>query len=283
MTIQDWMNRGNHRQKKEPTLTSNDEQNTGITDAQMAARWAAIALEEGRYELGRALANIAATADRIDQDARQQLAPVPLLVQCTDEWQPIHEAGTRPDACGTCASARAAAEAPAAASVPHVAREVKSCPACGSDRWVAVSFDAGYTRRRQCVPCGKVWPGVIARPALVDEHAVRQVVSPSHPIEFPDGADGPTGDGNADVPALASDAQTQIFGPVAVPSLAVPMAGRCNHVVRSAGEGVQTNMLCWRPIWLDPDAAPGTHPWRHLDPGYDEDHYAKPPDDKRTH
>lgn len=36
-----------------------------------------------------------------------------------------------------------------------------SCPRCASPRWVAVSLDQGHTRRRQCVPCGAIWPGVI--------------------------------------------------------------------------------------------------------------------------
>lgn len=30
------------------------------------------------------------------------------------------------------------------------------CPACGSTSWVSVSLDEGYTRKAQCVPCGKV-------------------------------------------------------------------------------------------------------------------------------
>ncbi len=30
------------------------------------------------------------------------------------------------------------------------------CPACGSTSWVSVSLDEGWTRRAQCVPCGKV-------------------------------------------------------------------------------------------------------------------------------
>jgi hypothetical protein len=46
--------------------------------------------------------------------------------------------------------------------VPGDAREnVSTCPRCGSPRWVAVSLDEGYTRRRQCVPCGRIHPGVI--------------------------------------------------------------------------------------------------------------------------
>lgn len=41
------------------------------------------------------------------------------------------------------------------------------CPKCGSPRWVAASLDEGYTRRRQCVPCGAIWPGVISDPKCV--------------------------------------------------------------------------------------------------------------------
>jgi hypothetical protein len=41
------------------------------------------------------------------------------------------------------------------------------CPRCGSDRWVSVSLDEGYTRRAQCIPCGHVHaalgPGRAAR------------------------------------------------------------------------------------------------------------------------
>lgn len=68
-------------------MTSNDEQTTGITDAQMAARWAAIALEEGRYELGRALANLAASAARITYE--QPRGPVDL-----DTWRAAETAQT---------------------------------------------------------------------------------------------------------------------------------------------------------------------------------------------
>jgi transcription elongation factor Elf1 len=35
------------------------------------------------------------------------------------------------------------------------------CPVCGSERWVSISLDQGYTRRAQCVPCGAIHPGVI--------------------------------------------------------------------------------------------------------------------------
>lgn len=42
------------------------------TDAQMAARWAAEALQAGRYELGRALANIAANAHRAQLHVHEQ-------------------------------------------------------------------------------------------------------------------------------------------------------------------------------------------------------------------
>lgn len=31
-----------------------------------------------------------------------------------------------------------------------------TCPACGSGRYVSVSFDRGWTRKAQCVPCGRV-------------------------------------------------------------------------------------------------------------------------------
>jgi len=33
---------------------------------------------------------------------------------------------------------------------------VHICPRCGSDRWVSVSLDGGWTRLAQCVPCGQV-------------------------------------------------------------------------------------------------------------------------------
>ncbi|MEV4705046.1 hypothetical protein [Actinoplanes sp. NPDC049316] len=39
--------------------------------------------------------------------------------------------------------------------------DVPACRRCGSPRWVPVSLDQGFTRRRQCVPCGLIWPGVI--------------------------------------------------------------------------------------------------------------------------
>lgn len=38
----------------------------------------------------------------------------------------------------------------------HSTPDDHRCPACGSTSWVSVSLDEGYTRRAQCVPCGKV-------------------------------------------------------------------------------------------------------------------------------
>lgn len=32
------------------------------------------------------------------------------------------------------------------------------CPRCGSNRFVSVSLDTGYTRIPQCVPCGHYHP-----------------------------------------------------------------------------------------------------------------------------
>jgi hypothetical protein len=40
--------------------------------------------------------------------------------------------------------------------------DVERCPTCRSERWVAVSLVGGHTRRRQCVPCGAIWPGLEA-------------------------------------------------------------------------------------------------------------------------
>jgi hypothetical protein len=34
--------------------------------------------------------------------------------------------------------------------------EAFRCTRCGSNRFVSVSFDGGFIRRPQCVPCGKV-------------------------------------------------------------------------------------------------------------------------------
>lgn len=36
--------------------------------------------------------------------------------------------------------------------------ETFRCPRCGSNRFVSVSFDGGYIRRPQCVPCGHLHP-----------------------------------------------------------------------------------------------------------------------------
>jgi uncharacterized Zn finger protein len=36
--------------------------------------------------------------------------------------------------------------------------ELFRCPRCGSNRFVSVSYDRGYTRLPQCVPCGQVHP-----------------------------------------------------------------------------------------------------------------------------
>ena len=56
---------------------------TTESDAEMAARWAAEALKAGRYELGRALANIAANAHRAETHARMR--EVPMVGQTRDE------------------------------------------------------------------------------------------------------------------------------------------------------------------------------------------------------
>lgn len=33
------------------------------------------------------------------------------------------------------------------------------CPRCGSPDWVSISLDEGWTRLRQCIPCGTVHRG----------------------------------------------------------------------------------------------------------------------------
>jgi len=37
----------------------------------------------------------------------------------------------------------------------------ESCSSCGSNQWVSVSLDGGWSRRAQCVPCGTIRPGII--------------------------------------------------------------------------------------------------------------------------
>lgn len=75
-----------------------------LTDAQLAARWAAEALAEGRYELGAALANIASNANRAAYQAAHGARMVPMLGQTRDERPveptPLHDelAHTDPEA-----------------------------------------------------------------------------------------------------------------------------------------------------------------------------------------
>lgn len=44
------------------------------------------------------------------------------------------------------------------ATYPPPAVDEWTCARCGSPRWVAVSLDEGFSRKRQCVPCGRVDP-----------------------------------------------------------------------------------------------------------------------------
>ena len=80
MTIQDWMNRGSKpkvpARNVKVTLGGKMEMpefDERRTDAEVAAAWAAQALTEGRYELGKALATLAALA------ARQEATPKPIM------------------------------------------------------------------------------------------------------------------------------------------------------------------------------------------------------------
>lgn len=34
----------------------------------------------------------------------------------------------------------------------------ETCSRCGSNRWVSISLDEGWTRVAQCVPCGAIGP-----------------------------------------------------------------------------------------------------------------------------
>jgi len=134
------------------------------TDAQVAANWAAQALIEGRYELGRVLANIASRAHQIEQDEpAKELVPVPMLGPTRDE-QP---------------------------------------------------------------------------------------------------SDGPTGNGDQDVPELAHEAPTEVVD--------VPPSARCAYGAGGVHE-------CHQAIWYDADG----EMWRHINPDHGYHHYAMPPDGPRT-
>lgn len=47
----------------------------------------------------------------------------------------------------------------------HIDSEYEGrCPRCGSDRWISVSLNEGYTRIPQCVQCGTYHGGVVLGP-----------------------------------------------------------------------------------------------------------------------
>lgn len=81
-----------------------------LTDAEFVAEVAARALTEGRYELGRALANLTAQAARSEAQTAHALGVAAVPAQntdnaCPDEHQPPHAYGSHPDHCGTCSLA----------------------------------------------------------------------------------------------------------------------------------------------------------------------------------
>lgn len=67
------MNRGQHAKGRKINMDTPKP----LTDAEMAAKWAIEALEAGRYELGRALVNLAANA------ARMESTPAPIVAAAT--------------------------------------------------------------------------------------------------------------------------------------------------------------------------------------------------------
>lgn len=69
-------------------------------------------------------------------------------------WEPNHVAHAQSTVREVLHILRKALDAPA--PTPKETDPELTCPRCGSDRWVSVSLDEGWTRRAQCVPCGQV-------------------------------------------------------------------------------------------------------------------------------
>lgn len=87
---------------------------------------------------------------------------------------------------------------------------------------------------------------------------------------LPFGADGPTGNGDADL-ARAEAAATAIFGRVAEKELNVPVDGtRCVSEDRSGGW--ECHQAIW---WVQRPDEPGY--WAHVDAAHDDHHQAMPP------
>lgn len=83
-----------------------------------------------------------------------QQAGVPFLFKQWGNWAPI-----APDQ-----AAAGDVVLPVGPSHPKDSQTGKPkprCPACGSDRWVSVSLNGGYTRIPQCVPCGAYHKAVL--------------------------------------------------------------------------------------------------------------------------
>lgn len=94
-----------------------------LDDADYTRRLAIEALQNGRTELGVGLANLALRAARaagryarVNHLTAADIVNVPFLGAtrdeqprntdnaCSDEWQPAHAAGSRPDSCATCSA-----------------------------------------------------------------------------------------------------------------------------------------------------------------------------------
>lgn len=115
----------------------------------------------------------------------------------------------------------------------------------------------------------------IPRPDAGDEQGARFQSAETAVVAM-----GPTGNGNGDVPELAREAQTEIFGRVEPADVAPVPHGRCIAVIRQYGpdQNHATDSEChavifWEPGQIgDANRAPITAGWRHLNPELDQHH-----------
>lgn len=222
------------------------------TDAELAARWAAEALAEGRYELGAALANIARNAARAEYAAAHGARMVPMIGRTRDEV-----AHSDPTALARHVdNARTPIHDEVTTRGPI--RLVDVGPLCPH----------GFVADGQA--CGEF--------GCFDEQGARFRDAQTEVVAM-----GPTGNGNRDVPELASEAQTELFGAVRETDLETPPHGRCVALIETHGPGGERNRLeCHEVIiWDHGHVGDASTPavragWRHLDPAFDQHHNPVP-------
>lgn len=206
-----------------------------LTDAQWAAHQALLALEDGRYRLAAAFANLAHRAELAadaDRDAAGGYVPVPIAGATRDEQ-------------------------PRATGAPACPHGYQCAAHDGVVRHVATGGECSYGMAR-----------ALADGYLDQSHPLLWSDTEAAAGPF---VEGPTGNGDRDLAATAAAAQTEVF-PTSVPDSPARCETliTAHGITEPCRQGIY-----WRTGRIGDASTPAQSAgWLHIDPALDADHNA---------